>query len=246
METGPGIGLAFIMGVFSFLTPCVLPLVPAYLSFISGYSLSEIRKEDKAHRLNLKLLLSALFFILGFSVIFVLLGITAGGLGLALVKIKPILVRLAGALVIFFGLQMMGIFQWLPLIREKRYQGQIPGAGLVKAFLFGLAFAFDWSPCIGPILAFILALAVREETMSQGILLLTFYSLGLAIPFLLSAILVEQFFRFFTRIKAHLRKIEIIAGLILVIAGGLMLIDRFDLLAYYLQRVLPEKFLKLG
>ena len=191
-------------------------------------------------------LVAALFFSLGFSVIFLLLGAAAGALGHELAALKPILIRVGGVIVIFFGLQLAGAFQLMPLLKEKRFQGQIKAAGPLKAFLFGLAFAFGWSPCIGPILASILVIAANQDTMLKGIFLLLAYSAGMAIPFLLTAALIERFFAVFNKIKPHFRKIEIAAGAILVAAGLLMVIDRFGWLKYYLEQVLPKSLLRLG
>ncbi len=238
--------LAFAMGMVTFLTPCLLPLVPAYISFISGHSLAELQSSERTGKVSRSVLVTAIFFVLGFSVIFLILGAMAGALGQVLISLKPILIRVGGALVILFGLQLLGLFQFLPLLREKRYQGEIKGTGPLKAFLFGLAFAFGWSPCIGPILASILVVAANQDTMLKGILLLLAYSLGMAVPFLLTAALVERFFSFFNRIKPHFRKIEIGAGTILILVGVLMMFDRYRWLKYYLEMILPESLRRLG
>ena len=246
MSETPGLVLAFAMGMVTFLTPCLLPLVPAYISFISGHSLAEIRSAEKSEKVTRSVMVPAIFFVLGFSIIFLILGATAGALGQALVKLGPILIRVGGALVIFFGLQLIGVFKLMPLLKEKRYQGEIRATGPVKAFLFGLAFAFGWSPCIGPILASILVVAANQDTMLKGILLLLAYSLGMAVPFLLTAALIEQFFGFFERIKPHFRKIEISAGAILILVGILMVFDRYRWLKYYLEQILPESLRRMG
>lgn len=235
-----------VMGMLSFLTPCVLPLVPAYISFISGHSLSELKAEQKHAGLAASVFIASLFFVLGFSAVFILAGAAASGFGRLLFEFKPWLMRLAGALIIFFGLQLAGVFKFMPLLREKRYQGEIKTRGPAKAFVFGLAFAFGWSPCIGPILASILALAANQETMLQGIILLAAYSLGLAIPFLLTAVLIDQFLKFSNRIKPYFRTIEISAGVILIAAGLLMVINRFEVLRSLLMKVLPEAIKRLG
>lgn len=246
IRQNPGYFLALVMGMVSFLTPCVLPLVPAYISFISGRSLSELRAEDKSGKLTASVLFAALFFVLGFSVVFVLMGAAAGELGHLMVRAKPVLVRVAGLLIIVFGLQLAGVFKLMPLLREKRYQGEIKGAGPIKAFLFGLAFAFGWSPCIGPILASILMIAANQDTMLKGMGLLAAYSLGMAIPFLLTAALVDQFLKFSNKIKPYFRAIEISAGAVLVAVGVLMVIDRFELLKVLLLKILPEQISRLG
>jgi len=246
MTTAPSLGLAFLMGMLSFLTPCVLPLVPAYISFISGYSVGELRSQERDKDVTFKVLVSAIFFVLGFSLIFVLLGASASVLGQVMARFKPILVRLAGLVVIFFGLQLAGIIKFLPLLKERRYQGEIRAVGPAKAFIFGLAFAFGWTPCIGPILGSILMLAINQGEVLRGTILLAGYSLGLAIPFLLTAVLIDRFFQFSSRIKKHFRKIELAGGIILILVGLLMVINRFDLLKYYLERILPSSILKWG
>jgi len=246
MRANPGFILALVMGMLSFLTPCVLPLVPAYISFISGHSLAELKTERKNPGLAASVLIASVFFVLGFSAVFILVGAAASGFGRLLVEFKPWLMRIAGALIIFFGLQLAGVFKLMPLLREKRYQGEIKTRGPAKAFVFGLAFAFGWSPCIGPILASILAMAANQETTLQGIMLLAAYSLGLAIPFLLTAVLIDQFLKFSNKIKPYFRAIEIGAGAILIAAGTLMVINRFQVLKLYLLKILPEAIKRLG
>lgn len=238
--------LAFTMGMLTFLSPCILPLVPAYISFISGQSLADIRSQEKNKRDSLSILLTAFFFTLGFSVVFLMMGIAAGALGQILVSIKPVLIRVGGALVILFGLQLAGVFKLMPLLKEIRYQGEIRATGMAKAFLFGLAFAFGWSPCVGPILASILVIAANQATLLKGMTLLAVYSMGLAIPFLLTAVLLERFFNFFDAVKNHFRKIEIAGGLILIAVGLLMVLNRYQWLKYYLEQILPESFRRLG
>ncbi len=246
MTQVPSLALAFFMGMVTFLTPCILPLVPAYISFISGHSLAELNTPERSEKVAASVLITAVFFVLGFSLIFLMMGAAAGALGHELAALKPILIRVGGVIVIFFGLQLAGVFQLMPLLKEKRFHGEIKAVGPLKAFLFGLAFAFGWSPCIGPILTSILAIAVNQNTMLKGIFLLLAYSLGMAIPFLLTAVLVERFFSFFNKIKPHFRKIEIAGGVILILAGLLMLIDRFGELKYYLEQVLPQSLMRLG
>jgi cytochrome c-type biogenesis protein len=246
VRENPGFLLALVMGMVSFLTPCVLPLVPAYISFISGHSLSELKAEHKSGKLTASVIFAACFFVLGFSVVFVLMGAAAGELGHLMVTLKPFLIRAAGLLIIVFGLQLAGVFKLMPLLKEKRYQGEIKGAGPVKAFLFGLAFAFGWSPCIGPILASILVIAANQNTMLKGMALLAAYSLGLAIPFLLTAALVDQFLKLSNKIKPYFRAIEISAGSVLVAVGVLMVINRFELLKGLLLKILPEYISRMG
>ena len=234
------------MGMLSFLTPCVLPLVPAYISFISGHSVSELKVKGKNPRLAASVFIASIFFVLGFSTIFILLGAAAGELGHVVYSAKAILTRVAGVLVIFFGLQLAGVFKLMPLMREKRYQGEIKAAGPARAFFFGLAFAFGWTPCIGPILASILAVAANQGTLVHGVLLLMAYSLGLAIPFLLTALLIEEFLKFSNKVKPYFRVIEVSGGIILIAVGVLMVINRFEVLRSVLMKILPAAIKGLG
>lgn len=246
MHNSPGFILALVMGMLTFLTPCVLPLVPAYISFISGHSLSELKAERQSPRLTASVLFAAFCFVLGFSAIFIMLGAAAGEFGSLLVRARPITMRVAGLLVIFFGLQLAGVFKFMPLMAEKRYQGEIKAVGPIKAFLFGLAFAFGWSPCVGPILASILAIAANQGTMLRGIALLLAYSIGLAVPFLLTAALIDQFLKFSAKIRPYFRAIEVSGGIILLVVGGLMVINRFEVMRFYLMKILPESLKRLG
>ena len=238
--------MALVMGMVSFLTPCVLPLVPAYISFISGHSVTELKDEERSGKVTATVLVASLFFVLGFSVVFMMLGAAAGALGGVLAAAKPILIRVGGVLIILFGLQLAGVFKLMPLMREKRYQGEIKATGPARAFFFGLAFAFGWSPCIGPILGSILAIAANQGTWVEGVTLLVAYSAGLAIPFLLTALLIDQFFRFSTHIKQYFRPIEIGSGALLIAVGVLMVINRFGVLKYYALKILPDFINRLG
>ncbi len=247
MSSGaPGVAVAFLAGLLSFLTPCVLPLVPGYISFMSGQSLKEMRETEGRSRLNPDIIITSIGFILGFSMVFIAFGAAASVLGQALAGIKPILIRVGGIIIIILGLHVAGLFKIMLLYKEKRIQEPVKPGGPFRAFILGIAFAFGWTPCVGPILGGILTLAVSEDTLGRGIMLLVFYSLGMALPFFLTAVLVDKFFRVFERIKNHFRKIEIGAGSLLVITGLFMAINRFDLVKYYLQEVLPDFILRLG
>jgi cytochrome c-type biogenesis protein len=245
-SSAPGVAIAFLAGVLSFLTPCVLPLVPGYISFMSGQSLKEMRGAQGRSRLNPHVIITSIGFIIGFSIVFIAFGAAASALGQALASIKPILIRLGGIIIIILGLHVAGLFKIMFLYREKRIQEPVKPGGPLRAFILGIAFAFGWTPCVGPILGGILTLAVSEDTLGHGIMLLVFYSLGMGLPFFLTAVLLDEFFRVFERIKNHLRKIEIGAGALLVITGLFMAINRFDLVKYYLQEILPDFLLRLG
>jgi len=225
------LGVAFLAGVVSFLSPCVLPLIPGYLSFISGVSAEEMRQEAKPAALTGRIFFSALFFVLGFSTVFVLLGASATGIGKFLLSRIQIFSKIAGIVIILLGLHVTGLFKWDFLLREKRIGIRKKTMGWPGCFIVGATFAFGWTPCIGPILAGILAYAGTRETVLQGVILLTFYSLGLGIPFLLAAVSVPQFFRFFGKMKGWLHRIEIASGLLLIFIGVLIFTNRLTILA---------------
>ncbi|MEW6443307.1 MAG: cytochrome c biogenesis protein CcdA [bacterium] len=228
---------SFTAGLLSFLSPCILPLIPAYLSFISGVSLSEMREDGRGTRSTGRVLLNALFFVLGFSLVFVSLGASATVLGKVLVSQMGLLRKAAGLLVIVFGLHTLGVFRIRFLDREKRYHQQRKPVGILGSFTVGLAFAFGWTPCIGPILAAILFYAGTRETIGQGIWLLSIYSAGLGIPFLLSAVGVERFLSVSRVFKSHFRAIEIVSAVLLIAVGVLILTDDLTRITAYLLRV---------
>ena len=225
---------AALAGLVSFLSPCVLPLIPGYISFISGVSLQELRETAVAKETLRRAFVSSLWFVLGFSLVFVALGASATALGQLFLQRLEILKRIAGGVVILFGLHLIGVIRIPFLQYEKKLDvGKKPLTG-VGAVVVGAAFAFGWTPCIGPILAGILALASTQETVLEGMLLLTVYSLGLGIPFLLTSLGVQAFWRFFTRFRRYLRAVEVVSGLLLVGIGILIVTDRLTALAQYL------------
>ena len=245
---------AFGAGVLSFISPCVLPLVPGYLSFISGVSLDQMRGTPTpvgvgpggtataavaAPAVGRGVFLSSLSFVMGFSLVFIMLGATASTLGAALLERLSLMGKIAGVLLVVFGLHTMGVLKIKWLYAEKRFQTDAKPAGLLGAFVVGLAFAFGWTPCIGPILGAILALAADEGTLQRGIVLLTVYSAGLGIPFLLTSLAVNQFFAAFAKIRKHYRTIEITAGLLMVTIGVLIFTNRFTIITQALQPFLP-------
>jgi len=215
--------MAFVAGVVSFLSPCVLPLVPAYLSVVSGLSYDELALSQGNPALHRRAAGHALFFILGFSAIFVALGASATAVGQFLQVRANLFTQIGGILVILLGLHIMGIWKIGLLYREKRFLHRSPPQGAVGAFITGVAFAFAWTPCVGPILGAILTFAATQETVSRGVLLLSVYSLGLGVPFLLAALGIQSFLTLFKRIKGSLRTIEVAAGLLIVVMGALML-----------------------
>lgn len=222
---------AFVAGLVSFVSPCVLPLVPGYISFVSGVSLETLREEGRASGAMRKIILNCLLFILGFSVVFVSLGASATFIGQFLIEKSLMFSRIAGVVVILFGLFVMGVLK-LPFLQfEKRFHARSKPLGLLGSFLIGLAFAFGWTPCIGPILGAILAYAGTQGTVKEGIYLLTAYSLGLGLPFFLTGLAMNTFLGFSKRIKPHFRAIEIASGILLVAVGILILTGSLQRLA---------------
>jgi cytochrome c-type biogenesis protein len=230
--------MAFGAGLISFLSPCVLPLIPGYISFISGVSLQEMKDGSPGNgllnRQKLSVVLNSIFFIGGFSTIFILLGASATWLGTLLSTKISFLTKISGVVIIFFGVFKMGLIRPLFFFKEAKFNVENKKLGFIWALIIGASFAFGWTPCIGPILTGILAFAGTLEHVNQGILLLSVYSLGLGIPFLLTAFGVNQFFRFFNRIKRHLGLLEKITGVIMILLGLLIFFDKLILIPGYL------------
>ncbi|MDD5657903.1 MAG: cytochrome c biogenesis protein CcdA [Elusimicrobia bacterium] len=232
-----GMGAAFLAGLASFLSPCVLPLVPGYLSFITGLTIEELSAANAARAWR-RTVTAAVFFVLGFSAVFTALGASASGIGRLLASHQALLSRIAGALIVLFGLHITGLLPLKWLYRVKRIDASKVAPGPAGAFVMGLAFAFGWTPCIGPILAAILALAATQDTVAQGVALLFAYSLGLGIPFILAALGLGAFLRVFARYKRFLRWGELAAGILLIAVGVLVFCDRLS----WLMGILPRTF----
>jgi cytochrome c-type biogenesis protein len=233
-ETQVGLTVAFVAGVLSFLSPCVLPLIPSYLSFITGLSLDELGERRWVA------LTHALLFITGFTLIFVALGATATGVGRVLNYNQLWLERIGGTLIIGFALYLLGVFRWTPLARERRVHLQDKPVGYLGSVLVGLAFGAGWTPCIGPILGSILLYTSAQANLGQGIVLLLAYSLGLAVPFVLAAVAVERFIGWFRRYRQYMPLATRIAGGMLLGVGILLLTGYFSALAGWLQALTPE------
>jgi cytochrome c-type biogenesis protein len=231
---------AFAAGFLSFISPCVLPLIPGYVSFVSGVSLEDMRGDAAVSSARRHVLITSLFFVLGFSLVFIALGATASVVGRFLFEKQPILAKIAGVLLVIFGLHTMGVFRIALLETDKRMQANRKPAGALGAILVGIAFAFGWSPCIGPILGGILALAASKETVWEGVELLAVYSIGLGIPFLLTSIAINQFFAVTKRIRKHYHAIELVSGGLLVAIGVLIFTNQFTIIVRYLQPYLPS------
>ena len=224
--------IAFGAGLISFLSPCVLPLIPGYVSFITGSTLNEILEKKKID------LLPLIVFSLGFSFIFIIFGATASFLGQVLLQNSQTLRIIAGITIIIFALQLIGILNIKFLNNEKKIYTK-KSNNIFFTFIVGMAFGFGWTPCIGPILGSILALASTEETIYQAILLLSFYSLGLAIPFILSGYLMQRFLLFSKNFRKNINLVSKSGGIILLITGILILTNQLQVLGYYLLNSLP-------
>jgi cytochrome c-type biogenesis protein len=232
---------AFGAGVLSFISPCVLPLVPGYISFVSGVSFDQMQTADAASRAATRrqMLITSLAFVLGFSVVFICLGASATAIGHLLRHQKTILERIAGAVIIIFGLHLAGVFRIKWLDKDTRVQTSGRPASPIGAFLVGLAFAFGWTPCIGPILGGILAIAGSKNSVGEGVGLLAVYSAGLGIPFLVTSLAMDRFFVASKRIRKYYKPIEIASGALLVVLGVLIFTNRFTILSNYFSKFLP-------
>jgi len=229
---------AFAAGLLSFISPCVLPLIPAYLSFLTGSSLEELKSEQSAQQ-KTRVLLHALAFIAGFTVIFMLIGLSASAVGGAFATYKDWIARIGGVVIIVLGLNMIGVFKIPMLAMDKRLQVRRANRSLVASFLVGIGFAAGWSPCIGPILSGIILLA-SEEKLGPASFLLFVYSMGLAIPFFLTAAAITQALGALNRIKRYLGAIEIGAGAFLVATGIVLITGSFTRIAgFFYQYVKP-------
>ena len=224
--------IAFGAGLISFLSPCVLPLIPGYISYISGQSLQEILNQKKISFFPL------ILFCLGFSTVFVILGASASFLGQTFLQNSEILRISAGIIIIIFSLQLIGVINIPYLNFEKRFDAR-ESRNILFPYVIGLAFGFGWTPCIGPILGSILALASIEETLSRAILLLSFYSLGLAIPFVLSGYLIQRFLLFSKNFKKNINTISKIGGVFLLITGILILTNQLQAIGFYIIKIFP-------
>jgi cytochrome c-type biogenesis protein len=235
-ESSASVGflIAFTAGLLSFLSPCVLPLIPSYVTFITGLSLEDVQKARRTT------LVHALLFILGFTLIFLALGATATVLGRVLITGREWISRIGGAIIIVFGLYMLGVFNVGFLSAERRVHLADKPMGYLGTVLVGIAFGAGWTPCIGPILGSILIYTSSAADLNRGLVLLLAYSLGLAVPFLASALLVERFFGFFTAMRSRLVWVSRAAGILMIVVGLLLVTDYFTVLASALQAMTPE------
>ena len=231
MDQNISLFIAFAAGFLSFIAPCALPLVPSYLSYITGLTFKDLTGRG-VRILTMK---HSLLFIAGFSTVFILLGATASSLGNMLREYQNILRWIGGSIIIFFGFYIMGLLKLNFLSRSKKFEFAKKPPGLLGSYLVGSSFAIGWTACVGPILGTILFYAGSTGTVSQGVELLTAYSLGLGIPFFITSLAVNSFLSAFKRIKKYMRLIEIISGVFLIIVGILILTNYFVILSSYLQ-----------
>jgi len=222
-----------VAGLVSFLSPCVLPLVPGYVSLISGAGVEELKSQES--RLFQKMMLNSISFIIGFSVVFITLGAISTEVGQLLARYKSTLAEVAGVVIILFGLHLTGLFRINALYADKRLHNVKGGSTVGGAFLIGFAFAFGWTPCVGPILAVILGFAAAQDSVFKGVLLLAIYSLGLAVPFLITSFALERFLKFYGRFKSFMHGVEVFSGALLIALGVLLVFGRFTLISNYLS-----------
>ena len=239
MNESVGLLVALTAGVLSFLSPCVLPLVPSYLAFVTGMSLEDLQEgvDRKAT------LMHSLLFVVGFSLIFITLGASASFLGSFLRYYEVWIARIGGAVIIILGLHLTGVLRIAPLMRERRIHVNDRPAGYIGTVGVGAAFGAGWTPCIGPVLGAILTLAAAQDTVWAGVSLLSVYSLGLAIPFLISALALDWFLGVFSRFRRFLPMVEKVSGVILILLGVLLATGQLTILSSYLNSRTPDWFL---
>ncbi|PLX35044.1 MAG: cytochrome C biogenesis protein [Hyphomicrobiales bacterium] len=232
---------AFLAGLISFLSPCVLPLVPPYLCYLAGTSLDQLTSEETPETAGVsrRVFLASVVFVLGFSTVFIALGAGASAIGKLVSEHIDLLSKVGGVVIIIFGLHFLGLFKIGFLMREARYQGQISQVSLVGAYIMGLAFAFGWTPCVGPVLAAILFMAASQDTIVYGVSLLALYSAGLGIPFIAASLAVKPFLKFMQRFRRHLGVVEKVMGGLLVLTGLAFIFGAMSQLSYWMLEMFP-------
>ncbi|MCC5984097.1 MAG: cytochrome c biogenesis protein CcdA [Rhodobacteraceae bacterium] len=232
----PALMVALGAGVLSFLSPCVLPIVPPYLAYMGGISMQEFTATGRAQR---RAVLPALFFVMGLSTVFLLLGFTASTMGNLFLRNAELFGQIAGVVVIVFGLHFLGVFRIPLLMREARVDAGDQGGSALGAYVLGLAFAFGWTPCIGPVLGMILTMAAAEATVARGTALLGVYALGLGVPFLLAAIFVQRSMSLMQKLKRHMVVIEKVMGALLLAVGIALVTGAFAAFSWWLLETFP-------
>jgi len=227
--------VALLAGIISFLSPCILPLIPSYFAFITGISLEELSVGESLKKVRKKVMLNSLMFILGFSLIFIALGASATFFGKFLSRNIRWFEIIGGSLVILFGLHFTGIFRLRFLDREKKVHFKKKPLGYFGTLLVGIAFGAGWMPCVGPILGSILTMAATTQNVAKGIILLSFYSFGIGLPFFISGVLIHKFFEYFKSIRKYFKVITAVGGVLLIIVGVLLILGYFSAMSAYLQ-----------
>ncbi|HND01662.1 MAG TPA: cytochrome c biogenesis protein CcdA [Nitrospira sp.] len=227
---------AFSAGLLSFVSPCVLPLVPSYISYITGLSIEQLTDVSERSRFRKAIILNSLLFIAGFSTVFVAFGASASLLGQVLITYQEHLRRFGGIVVIVFGFYLLGILNLNFLKMEHRYQFRNRPAGFLGSFLIGIAFAAGWTPCVGPVLGTILLYASTTESMFSGVVLLTFYSLGLALPLFLTALGVDRFLSYFKEVRSYLWGVSTVSGVLLIVVGVMIYGNSLTMITSFLER----------
>lgn len=240
MENSVSFAVAFLAGLLSFLSPCVLPLVPSYLGFVTGMSLDEMTEAPSRKAV----LVPALMFVAGFSLVFLIMGASATLLGQLLLRYQDWVARIGGILIIIFGLHLLGILRIMPFLRERRVQMHNKPAGILGAGLAGIVFGAGWTPCIGPVLGTLLTYASARAQLGTGMVLLASYSVGLALPFILAALATGSFINASRRMRRAIPVLEKVSGAILLIAGILLVTGSFTALSAYFARFTPDFLLE--
>ena len=233
----PSIMIALAAGVLSFLSPCVLPIIPPYLAYMGGISMNQLTDTTPSNRRPA--IIASIFFVLGLSTVFLFLGFTASAFGQFFLQNQQLFGQIAGAVIIIFGLHFTGVFRIPLLMREARLDAGDRGGSAFGAYVLGLAFAFGWTPCIGPILGAILSLSAQEDSIGRGTFLMAMYAVGLGLPFILSAIFINRAMGVMNRLKRHMGLIEKVMGILLIAVGVMMLTGAFSRMSYWLLENVP-------
>lgn len=241
MTEGVSIPLAFLGGVLSFVSPCVLPLVPSYISFVTGISFEELTSEEGSRKIKSIILLNSMMFILGFSTVFVvILGSSAQLFGTLFLEYQDVIRKVGGAVIVLLGVHIIGLINIPILQMDKRLHFfRDKPTGFFGSFLVGMGFAAGWTPCIGPILSMIFTVAATSESQYAGTVLFIAYSLGLAIPFMLTSLGINSFLKHFQRLKHHMRMVSLVTGILLIVTGALIFFNSFAIISGYFNILLP-------
>jgi len=235
----PAILVALLAGVLSFISPCVLPIIPPYLAYMGGITMNQLTdRTDRSSRRPA--VIASMFFVLGLSTVFMFLGFAASAFGRFFLQNQVLFSQIAGGVIIIFGLHFLGLFRIPFLMREARIDAGDKGGSALGAYVLGLAFAFGWTPCIGPILGTILSLSAQETSMTRGMILMVFYAIGLGVPFIISAMFINRAMGVMNRLKRHMGLIEKLMGVLLLLVGLMMITGTFSRMSYWLLENFPQ------